>query len=479
VRDAWKATAERGGTGSPFEDRWKTWLHDGVVDGTALPEVPVSLRVDRPSLQSPEPVQGMEISFRHDPSVWDGSFANNGWLQELPKPVTKLTWDNAALLSPVTGERLGVTTGDVVELRAGNKSVEVPVLLVPGQAPETVTLHIGYGRSFSGSVGSGVGVNANLLRSSTGQWSASGIGITNTGKKYALAITQDHHSMEGREIVRSADVQEFHRHPDFAAHRAHVPGPEESLYPPHEYDGYAWGMAIDLNACTGCNACVIACQSENNIPIVGREQVLNGREMHWVRIDQYFSGDVENPEIYSQPVPCMHCENASCEVVCPVAATTHDHEGLNVMTYNRCVGTRYCSNNCAYKVRRFNFLQYNNPDEESFKLRMNPDVTVRNRGVMEKCTYCVQRISAARITAKKEGRPIRDGEVVTACQAVCPADAIVFGDINDSGSRVSSSKADPRNYSLLAELNTRPRTTYLARLRNPNPDLDGEDDLGS
>jgi len=467
VREYWRTKV--GGEG--FEEFWRASLNIGVIAGTALPARAFHLILSPSKLEFSSSQSGIEISFRPDPCIWDGSYANNGWLQELPKPVTKLTWDNAAMISPATADRLGLANGDVVDLRLKGGSAEAPVWIVPGHADDAITLHLGYGRKFDGHVGTGIGVDANALRRSSSPWGSSGVEIRPTGRRYSLAVTQDHHSMEGREIVRVANVEEFHRNPDFAVHLAHVPGPEESLYPPHEYNQHAWGMSIDLNACTGCNACVIACQSENNIPVVGKEQVLNAREMHWIRVDRYFEGDLQDPEIYSQPVPCMHCETAPCEVVCPVAATTHDHEGLNVMTYNRCVGTRYCSNNCPYKVRRFNFLQYNDPGEESLKLMRNPDVTVRNRGVMEKCTYCVQRISAARIAAKKENRPIRDGDVVTACQSACPSQAIVFGDINDERSAVAQRKADPRQYGLLAELNTKPRTTYLAKLKNPNPEM--------
>jgi len=466
VREYWRGAH----SGSDFESFWKTSLHNGVVAGTAsAPVNPILKNVVARRVGSPS--GGLEIQFRPDPSVWDGTWGNNGWLQELPKPVTKLTWENAAFMSPSTAERLGVEDMDVIELIVYQRSVEIPVLRVPGHADDAITVHTGYGRSFSGNVGSGIGVNIHPLRITASPWMAAGVDINRTGRRAALAITQDHHSMEGREIVRAADVEEFRENPEFARQATHVPTNAESLFPPHEYDSYAWGMSIDLNACTGCNACMIACQSENNIPVVGKEQVLNAREMHWIRVDRYFKGDLDEPEIYSQPVPCMHCENAPCEVVCPVAATTHDGEGLNVMTYNRCVGTRYCSNNCPYKVRRFNFLQYSDTETESLKLMRNPDVTVRNRGVMEKCTYCVQRISAARIDAKKEGRKIGDGDVVTACQSACPAQAIVFGDINNPASKVRAAKDDPRDYALLSELNTKPRTTYMARLRNPNPEM--------
>jgi molybdopterin-containing oxidoreductase family iron-sulfur binding subunit len=480
--DAVTGTSERSGydivTGywkkkysSSFETFWRMSLNNGTVDESALPRRSVAVKSNSMWGVFTPVSASLELLLRPDPSIWDGRFANNGWLQELPKPITKLTWDNAALVSPATAGKFTLQNEDVVELSIGGRKLEAPVWIVPGQPDEVVTLHVGYGRVRAGRVGSGVGVNAYALRSAEGGWSSLGLEIRKTGKRYTLACTQDHSSMEGRELVRYAPVQQFLADPAFARKQEHQPGPGESLYPQHEYDGYAWGMSIDLNACTGCNACVVACQSENNIPIVGKEQVHKGREMHWIRIDRYFEGDLDAPEIHTQPVTCMHCENAPCEVVCPVAATTHDSEGLNVMTYNRCVGTRYCSNNCPYKVRRFNFLQFTDTETESLKMMRNPDVTVRNKGVMEKCTFCVQRISHARIDAKVEGRSIRDGEVTTACQAACPAQAIMFGDINDTASRIARMKADPRDYSLLSELNTKPRTSYLAKLKNPNPEL--------
>jgi len=463
----------RGGRSSKdFDGFWERCLHDGVVAGTSLPVKQVKLRLDVGALEFPAVPSGMELVFRPDPTIWDGSFANNGWLQELPKPVTKLTWDNAAMVSPAAAARLSLSNGNLVELRLGQDAVTAPVWIVPGHEDDSVTLHLGYGRALKGRVGNGIGTNANLLRKRPALWNATGLEIRKLSGHYDLAGTQDHSLMEGRDIVRVVAQSEYNENPESLKKRGHVPGPEETLYPPYVYDGNAWGMSIDLNACTGCNACVIACQAENNIPIVGKMEVLNAREMHWIRVDRYFEGDPDDPAIYSQPVPCMHCETAPCEVVCPVAATTHDHEGLNVMTYNRCVGTRYCSNNCPYKVRRFNFLQYSETEIEQTKLMRNPDVTVRNRGVMEKCTYCVQRISGARIEAKKENREIRDGEVVTACESACPSHAIVFGNINDKASRVSLAKADARNYALLAELNTKPRTTYRARLTNRNPELE-------
>jgi molybdopterin-containing oxidoreductase family iron-sulfur binding subunit len=470
VRDYWKGRHRPG----DFEQFWRTTLRDGVMAGTAFPARRVPLKAGATRQASGPPAatsQGMEINFRPDPTIFDGRFANNGWLQELPKPLTKLTWDNTAMISPAGAERLGLSDGDVVELRYEGRTVRAPVWITPGHADGSVTVHLGYGRTRAGRVGTGAGFNAYALRTSGSPWFGSGLEIRKTGERVALATTQHHYSMEGRHLVRVGTQEEFRESPDFARELGHDPPRTLTLYPPHRYEGYAWGMAIDLNACIGCNACVVACQAENNIPVVGKDQVSRGRAMQWLRIDRYYAGPPDNPETYHQPVLCMHCEDAPCEVVCPVAATVHSDEGLNEMVYNRCVGTRYCSNNCPYKVRRFNFLQYVDSDTPSLKLLRNPDVTVRTRGVMEKCTYCVQRINTARIRAKKEDRKIRDGEIVTACQAVCPTEAIVFGDINDPSSRVARLKAGPLNYGLLAELNTRPRTTYLARLTNPNPEV--------
>jgi molybdopterin-containing oxidoreductase family iron-sulfur binding subunit len=422
----------------------------------------------------------MELVFRPDAGVWDGRFANNAWLQELPRPMTRLTWDNAALVSPAQARRLGIEEGDIVELRHRGRKVEIPASIMPGQADQSVTVTLGFGRRRAGRIGTGVGVDVYGLRTANEPWFSSGLEVVKTGERYRLAATQHHFRMEGRDPVRVASLETFGNRPDFAQiHEQDREGGPSLIDEPapqerHEQGvGSAWGMVINLNTCTGCGACVAACQAENNIPIVGRDQVLASREMHWIRIDRYFEGrDESNPPVDFQPVPCMHCEKAPCELVCPVGATTHSAEGLNEMTYNRCVGTRYCSNNCPYKVRRFNFFQYSDEETPSLKLLRNPDVTVRPRGVMEKCTYCVQRINAARIAAEVENRPVRGDEVVTACQAVCPSRAIVFGNLNDKESAVARAKASPRNYGLLSELNTRPRTTYLAKLRNPNPEIE-------
>lgn len=469
VRAYWKTQLS-----GDFEAQWRKAVHDGVIAGTALPAVQPSWA--RPPSEWGEavlPVPGadaaaMQLLFRPDHTVYDGRFANNGWLQEVPKPVTKLTWDNVALLAPATAERLRVANEDVIELTVDGRTVRAPVWVQPGQAPDVVTLQLGYGRRRAGQVGTGIGVDAYALRTSAQPWT-SAVTVSPTGGHYPLSCTQHHHSMEGRELVRSATLDEFRADPRAFAERDIS---EDSMYPPFAYNGYAWGMTVDLNACVGCNACVVACVSENNIPVVGKDQVGKGREMQWIRIDRYFEGDLDNPATHHQPVFCQHCELAPCETVCPVNATVHDSEGLNAMVYNRCVGTRYCSNNCPYKVRRFNFTLYNHPDTDTLKMLQNPDVTVRSRGVMEKCTYCVQRINFAKVGAAREDREVRDGEIVTACQQACPASALTFGNINDPASRVTRLKATPRNYRLLNETGTRPRTTYLASLRNPNPELE-------
>jgi Fe-S-cluster-containing dehydrogenase component len=458
---------------SDFDRAWRRWLHDGLIPNTAFAPRPVTLQ--GLSGAAPPPGgqgQGLEVVFRADPSVHDGRFANNAWLQELPKPLTKLTWDNAALISPATAAQRELVNGDVVELRQGGRTLRIPVWLSPGQAPDTLTLHLGYGRPRAGRTASGLGFDVNVLRTSDAPDILTGVELVKTGDTYELASTQDHWTLEGRNLVRVATKGQFEADAKFAAKMEHIPPSGITMYGEYRYDGYAWAMAIDQNVCTGCNACVVACQAENNIAVVGKDQVLNGREMHWLRVDRYYTGDIENPDTYHQPMPCQQCESAPCEVVCPVSATTHNAEGLNDMVYNRCVGTRYCSNNCPYKVRRFNFLLYSDWTTESIKLQRNPDVTVRSRGVMEKCTYCVQRINHARAAAKLEDRQIRDGEIVTACGAACPTEAIVFGNINDPNSRVAKLKASPLNYPLLAELNTRPRTTYMAIVRNPNTALE-------
>jgi MoCo/4Fe-4S cofactor protein with predicted Tat translocation signal len=527
VRDTWKKRFPA----AQFEAQWHQALVKGVIPGTAAPAKTVTVK---PGLAaaggSPPAASGMEIVFRPDPTVWDGRYANNAWLQELPKPLTQLTWDNAALISPATGKAQNLSSEDVIELSYGGRKLRAAVWLTPGQPDETVTLSLGYGRTHAGKLGTGNGFNAYALRTAEAPWFGSGLEVRKVGGVYKLANTQRYFNQYGRKLVRSGTIDEVNadpKSPEFMREEGEEKYP--SLYPQMwpsddeknapeaaplsgrhgpragggqaggspeagggtaaggtgEYPdrGYnnnaipAWGMVIDNNACIGCNACVLACQSENNIATVGKDQVLMHRQMHWIRIDTYYSGGMENPETLFAPIPCMHCEKAPCEPVCPVEATSHSAEGLNEQTYNRCVGTRYCQNNCPYKVRRFNFLQYSDQKTPTIQMMRNPDVTVRSRGVMEKCTYCVQRINEARIQAEKEDREIRDGDIVPACAQACPTQAIIFGNINDaasnsgSGSRVRQLKQEPLNYGILTELNTRPRTSYLAKLRNPNPDL--------
>jgi molybdopterin-containing oxidoreductase family iron-sulfur binding subunit len=462
-------------TASSFELWWRRALHDGLVAKSEFQPAKAELRQDlfREAGKQKNSADGMEIIFRPDPTIFDGRFANNGWLQELPKPLSKLTWDNAAYMGKATAEKLGLANEDMVTLSYRERTVEAPVWILPGHAEDSVTVHLGYGRTRAGQVGTGTGFNAYALRASDALDFSGGLEIRKLGQSYLLACTQTHHAMEGRHLVRSATLKEYQEDRHFVRNVENGARRPLTLYADeHKYDGHKWGMVIDLNSCTGCGACVVACQAENNIPVVGKDQVSRGREMHWLRVDRYYRGDVDRPEsleTFFQPVPCMQCENAPCELVCPVGATVHSHEGLNDMVYNRCVGTRYCSNNCPYKVRRFNFLSFIDYASKSLKLMRNPDVTVRSRGVMEKCTYCVQRINRARIEAEKEERPIKDGEIVTACQAACPATAIVFGDLSDLDSKAAKMRRDPRNYGLLEDQNTRPRTTYLAVLKNPGP----------
>jgi Fe-S-cluster-containing dehydrogenase component len=462
-----------------FEKEWQRVLHDGRLDKPSVPTVTPSLDETAIARQlsagvlkkNTSPAGTVEIAFQPSPAMFDGRYANNGWLQETPDPITKITWDNIAAISPATAKKLRISNGDIVRLANKEHSLEIAAWLVPGQPDGMITLDLGYGRKISGRVGNGVGFDVGPLRTLDGYHFITGATITATGRKYPISCAQDHGSMEGRPLVREATLEEYRKKPKFAKEMVEHP-PLKSLWEEHDYSqGYQWGLTVDLNTCIGCGACTLACQSENNIPIVGKTQVANGREMNWIRVDRYFSGEVDDAQVMHQPVMCQHCENAPCEQVCPVAATVHDKEGLNVMVYNRCIGTRYCSNNCPYKVRRFNFFNYTKDTPEIVKMAMNPDVTVRSRGVMEKCTFCIQRINRGKNAAKLENREVRDGEIVTACQQACPTQAIVFGNINDPASKVSQTKRQNRNYELLAELNTKPRLSYLARIRNPHPRL--------
>lgn len=494
VQKTWKAQMPSGN----FEKAWRKVLHDGVLANSSA--IPVASGAANLNIgAAPKAVSGIEVHFRPDPTLWDGRFANNGWLQELPKPLSKVTWENIAMVSPATAEKLGLsqvrgakgrdTSVPTATVTLGGANVTVPVWIAPNHADDSITLFMGGGRTQVGSVGTGHGFNAFSIQNSSSPYFIGGVDVKPTGEVVDLATTQNQSTMDGRGFIRTATLQKFVENPSYAGEEGvshgeshgKAKGGEEgehkeevriSMYPDRNLPGNAWGMSIDSSTCTGCNACIIACQSENNIPVVGKTDVIRGRAMHWIRIDRYYEGSsIDRPDTMHLPVMCMHCEQAPCEVVCPVAATVHGDEGLNEMVYNRCVGTRYCANNCPYKVRRFNYRQYQDTTTPILKLKNNPNVTVRGRGVMEKCTYCVQRINAARKTAKKENRDIQDGEIVTACQAACPAGAIVFGNIRDKESAVFKAKEEPHNYHFLEELNTIPRTTYLGRVRNPNPAL--------
>ncbi|MGA2569950.1 MAG: TAT-variant-translocated molybdopterin oxidoreductase [Terracidiphilus sp.] len=492
VRETWKPVIK-----GDFEAGWRKALHDGWIADTAFARGSTAGGAKSISkVPAPTPKNSIEVIFRPDPNIYDGRWNNVGWLQELPKPVTNLSWDNAAIVSGATLTANGWEEDDIIEIAVGNGRVKAPVIVAPGHPDNSVTVYLGYGRQAAGRVGSGQGFNAYLIRNSWAPFYATG-SVRKVDGKWGVAITKSHYqdhrgaafgqqgngnnSLESNEalgprgIIRSATLDEFKANPNFAheGEGRDTPGRDTSLFPQWEYnEANSWAMSIDMNSCTGCNACILSCYAENNIAVVGKQQVRIGRNMQWLRIDTYFEGDLAAPRAHFQPMACQHCENAPCEQVCPVGATVHTPEGLNAMVYNRCVGTRYCSNNCPYKVRRFNFLLFSDYETESLKLMRNPDVSVRSRGVMEKCSYCVQRISAAKIEADKENRNIRDGEIVTACQQACPADAIVFGNINDPNSRVSKLRASQRSYQVIADQNARPRTQYLAEVLNVNQELE-------
>ncbi len=453
-----------------FEAWWRKSVHDGLIADSAAAPIDVTPNNNFGAPRS-QPSQGMEIVMRPDVYMYDGRYANNLWLQELPHPMTKLTWDNAVFLSPRTAKRLQFENQQHVELKHGGRSVWGSVWILPGQPDESITVDLGWGRWHSGRAGNGAGFNAYAIRTSDALWTGTGVELRKLDNPYPLATTQMNQSMEHRDVVIRNTLEGYKKNPDFAKQTEHEPAGNLTLYPQWNYTGYAWGMSIDLTACVNCQACVVACQAENNIAVVGKEQVLARRAMHWLRIDVYYEGDLNYPTAYYCPVPCMQCENAPCELVCPVQATNHSRDGLNDMVYNRCIGTRYCSNNCPWKVRRFNFMLFQDWNTETWKMQRNPDVSVRSRGVMEKCTYCVQRIREAEIRSANENRFIRDGEIQTACMQACPTQAIVFGDKNNKQNRVAKLKAEKLDYAMYAELNTRPRTTYLAELRNPNPEF--------
>ncbi|MEZ4702473.1 MAG: TAT-variant-translocated molybdopterin oxidoreductase [Rhodothermales bacterium] len=517
VRDTWRPVLS-----NDFEAAWKKVIHDGFLPDSGFATVDPAMRPV--SGASPYQVAGdeLEVVFRLDGKVLDGSFANNAWLQELPDSTTKVVWDNVALISPATAERLGLEVpyvegkhyADRIEITAGGTTVDMPVWIVPGHADNSLTVTLGYGRDIvshrpdrvtnffdtddqtdiygHGAVATGVGVNVAKLRTPGAMRIATGATVRKVGSGYMVATTQDHGYMEGRPLYRMATVEEYREEPGFAADAVEtLPGGEpwadypalwqerhpttQPAFKDNPYHEYQWAMVIDLNTCTGCNACVVACQSENNVQVVGKDQVSRGRELHWIRMDRYFvseEGGEADPKMVMQPVMCMHCENAPCESVCPVAATVHSPDGTNQMIYNRCIGTRYCANNCPYKVRRFNYYNWSKTLPLEVHMAQNPNVTVRSRGVMEKCSFCIQRVRKANIRSSLENRSIQEGEVQSACQQACPAGAIVFGNINDPNSKVSKARQDNRRYEMLAELSTKPRASYLGRVTNPNPELE-------
>jgi len=501
-----KSVDQNGDIHNGLDPQWRKALHDGWIANTAFAPKSVSAKNTAPAAAPAGDSSALEVIFRPDPTIYDGRYANLGWMQELPKPITNLSWDNAALMSISTLAKLNAVESDVIEIDYQGRKIKASAMVMPGHPDQSITIYLGYGRRNSGRVGTGPGFDAFPIRLAGSPLFAVGATAKKTGEAYECASTKSHyidersmfarkygfeeeakeakpdatpHSLEGREgeqrgIIRFATLEEYRKNPGFATdgEDEEVPPKSTTLFPAWDYSkGYQWALSIDLNSCVGCNACIVSCYAENNLAVVGKHEVQVGRDMQWIRIDTYFEGDLDKPKAYFQPMTCQMCENAPCEQVCPVGATVHSPEGLNLMLYQRCVGTRYCSNNCPYKVRRFNWLLFSDYTTPSLKLMRNPDVTVRSRGVMEKCTYCVQRISAAKIRADIENRNIADGEIVTACQQACPTQAITFGNINDKNSRVSKIKAQERNYTVLADLNTRPRTSYIAGVVNPNPDL--------
>jgi len=469
--------------GADFETQWKAALHLGIireltaqpigsvaVDGAAVTSAAQAI-VAAPNALSP---QNIEVNFAPDPGLYDGRHANNPWMLELPDPVSCVSWDNAAYVSPATAKALGIANYDLVSVKdASGNAIEIVAWVIPGLAENAITLHLGWGRTVAGRYGNGAGFNVYPIRTAKAFGFGDGFTVAATGKRYKVSVTQETHSMEGRPIALDATLEEYRQNPEFAEFRS----PTTSTLPlwtEVKYEGHKWGMTIDLNACTGCNACLVACQAENNVPSVGKEQVARGRDMFWLRMDRYFVGeDAADPQIAFQPVGCQHCEEAPCENVCPVNATAHSPEGLNDMAYNRCIGTRYCMNNCPYKVRRFNFLDYTGQVPETRRMQFNPNVSVRMRGVMEKCSYCVQRIQESKISARRDNRPLRDGDIKPACSQACGVGGIVFGDLNDPNSQVSKMYKLDRQYQLLPDLGIQPRTSYLAKIRNLNPEMQG------
>ncbi len=467
LKARWQEQVYPGGSPVPFERFWFAALHDGVLTHAAAPQPAPPLRaaaIQAAAASAAVPVDGFELVLHADPALYDGRYANNGWLQELPDPITKVTWSNPLAVAPADARRLGVRDGDVVRVESGGRSVELPVIVQRGQAPGVLSAALGYGRDTL-SVARQVGVNLYPLLSARPGTPAR-VQVAGTGKHVALPITQGHQTMQGRDIVRTVALAQYARGQG-ADDRPQEP---PTLYPEIATGEHKWGMVIDLSACVGCSGCMVACQSENNVPVVGPEQVLKGREMHWIRVDRYYEGDATAPRVVHEPMLCQQCDNAPCENVCPVNATNHSPDGLSQMAYNRCVGTRYCANNCPYKVRRFNFLDFTGATPPAQQLVYNPEVTVRPRGVMEKCSFCVQRIEDVKLRAKAEGRPIRDGEITTACAAACPAEAITFGNLKDADSAVAGLSRSRRGYQVLAELGVRPAVTYLANITNAAED---------